>query len=59
MAFMTTKWTGKEYFKIKDFEYIEFYVGNAKQVVHFYRTAFGFEPIAYSGPETGTRDYVS
>ena len=59
MAFMTDKWTGNEYFKIKDFDHVEFYVGNAKQVVHFYRSAFGFKPIAYCGPETGVRDHVS
>ena len=59
MAFMTKKWTGTEYFKVRDFDHVEFYVGNAKQVVHFYRSAFGFRPYAYSGPETGVRDRVS
>ncbi len=59
MAFMTGKWTGTEYFKIIDFNHVEFYVGNAKQAVHFYRSAFGFEPHAYCGPETGIRDRVS
>ncbi|TAM89367.1 4-hydroxyphenylpyruvate dioxygenase [bacterium] len=42
-----------------DWDYVEFYVGNAKQAAHFYRTAFGFEQIAYAGPETGSRDRVS
>ena len=59
MAFMTSEWSGTEYFKVKDFDHIEFYVGNAKQVVHFYRSAFGFQPHAYCGPETGVRDRVS
>ncbi len=40
-------------------DYIEFYVGNAKQAAYFYRAAFGFKLIAYRGPETGTRDRVS
>ena len=40
-------------------DYIEFYVGNAKQAAHFYKTAFGFQSLAYSGPETGTKDRVS
>lgn len=36
-----------------EFDHLEFYVGNAKQAAHYYCTAFGFEPIAYAGPETG------
>ena len=40
-------------------DYVEFYVGNAKQSAHFYITAFGFQPLAYSGPETGVRDRAS
>jgi 4-hydroxyphenylpyruvate dioxygenase len=40
-------------------DYIEFYVGNAKQAAHYYMSAFGFQPVAYSGPETGNRDLVS
>ena len=40
-------------------DYIEFYVGNAKQAAHYYMSAFGFQPIAYAGPETGSRDLVS
>ncbi|MBC7850611.1 MAG: 4-hydroxyphenylpyruvate dioxygenase, partial [Chitinophagaceae bacterium] len=39
--------------------YVEFYVGNAKQAAHFYKTAFGFQSLAYSGPETGIKDRVS
>lgn len=39
--------------------HIEFYVGNAKQAAHFYRTAFGMSLIAYRGPESGTRDRTS
>ncbi len=40
-------------------DYVEFYVGNAKQVAHFYKTAFGFQSLAYAGPETGVKDRVS
>ena len=44
---------------IKDFKYIEFYVSNAKQASHYYRSAFGFKGYAYSGPETGNNECVS
>ncbi len=40
-------------------DYIEFYVGNAKQAAHYYKTAFGFQGIAYAGPETGIKDRAS
>src|SRR3982751_328485 len=40
-------------------DHIEFYVGNAKQAAHYYMTAFGFQPLAYAGPETGVKDRVS
>ena len=40
-------------------DYVEFYVGNAKQAAHFYKTAFGFQSEAYSGLETGKKDRVS
>jgi len=40
-------------------DYVEFYVGNAKQAAHFYKTAFGFQSLAYAGPETGVMDKVS
>ncbi|NUM49844.1 MAG: 4-hydroxyphenylpyruvate dioxygenase [Flavobacteriales bacterium] len=40
-------------------DYVEFYVGNAKQAAHYYKTAFGFQSCAYSGLETGVRDKVS
>ncbi|MGB3606449.1 VOC family protein, partial [Psychroserpens sp.] len=40
-------------------DYVEFYVGNAKQSAHFYKTAFGFQSFAYKGLETGSRDQVS
>ena len=40
-------------------DYVEFYVGNAKQSAHFYKTAFGFQSYAYKGLETGSKDEVS
>ncbi|WP_296633859.1 4-hydroxyphenylpyruvate dioxygenase [Polaribacter sp.] len=40
-------------------DYVEFYVGNAKQAAHFYKTAFGFQSYAYRGLETGAKDSVS
>jgi 4-hydroxyphenylpyruvate dioxygenase len=40
-------------------DYVEFYVGNAKQAAHFYKTAFGFQSFAYRGLETGAKDSVS
>ena len=40
-------------------DYVEFYVGNAKQAAYFYKTAFGFQSLAYAGPETGMKDKVS
>lgn len=45
--------------QLKGIDYVEFYVGNARQAMHYYRTAFGFTPFAYAGPETGARDSVS
>jgi len=40
-------------------DYVEFYVGNAKQAAYYYKTAFGFQDLAYAGPETGVRDKAS
>jgi len=40
-------------------DYVEFYVGNAKQAAHYYISAFGFNPLAYAGPETGVKDIAS
>ncbi len=40
-------------------DYVEFYVGNAKQAAHFYKTAFGFQSYAYKGLETGSTESVS
>ena len=44
---------------IKGTDYVEFYVGNAKQAAHYYQSAFGFQPVAFAGLETGLKDRVS
>ncbi|NAW50954.1 4-hydroxyphenylpyruvate dioxygenase [Elizabethkingia argentiflava] len=49
----------ENFLPINGTDYIEFYVGNAKQAAYFYQTAFGFQPLAYAGPETGIRDRAS
>ena len=49
----------KDFLPINGTDYVELYVGNAKQAAHFYKTAFGFQELAYSGLETGSRDRVS
>lgn len=49
----------KDILPISGTDYIEFYVGNSKQAAHYYQSAFGFQPVAYAGPETGVRDRVS
>lgn len=48
-----------DFLPLEGTDYVEFYVGNAKQAAHFYKTAFGFQSLAYSGPETGIKDKVS
>jgi 4-hydroxyphenylpyruvate dioxygenase len=48
-----------DFLPLQGTDYVEFYVGNAKQAAHFYKTALGFQSLAYAGPETGTRDRVS
>ncbi len=50
---------GTDFFPIKDWNHVEFYVGNAKQAMHYFTKAFGFEVVAYAGLETGSRDKVS
>ncbi len=46
----------KDFLPLQGTDYIEFYVGNARQAAHFYKTTLGFQSLAYSGPETGTKD---
>lgn len=49
----------KDFLPLHGTDYVEFYVGNAKQAAHYYITAFGFQPLAYAGPETGMKDRTS
>jgi len=51
--------TTLDFLPLKGTDFIEFYVGNAKQAAHFYKTAFGFQSLAYAGPETGVKDRSS
>ena len=55
----TTPSTGQNPLKLKRIHHIEFWTGNAKQSSYFYRKAFGFSQLAYSGLETGNRDVAS
>jgi len=50
---------GQDFLPINGTDYVELYVGNAKQAAHFYMTAFGFEGLAYSGLETGNKNLQS
>ncbi len=57
--FLKGKQDEQDFLPLQGTDYIEFYVGNAKQAAHFYKTAFGFQSLAYAGPETGVKDKVS
>src|SRR6201990_1400285 len=48
-----------DFLPLKGTDHVEFFVGNARQAAYFYRAAFGFSLVAYSGPETGQRDRAS
>jgi 4-hydroxyphenylpyruvate dioxygenase len=49
----------QDFLPINGTDYVELYVGNAKQAAHFYKTAFGFQSLAYCGLETGNREFCS
>ena len=49
----------EDFLPINGTDYVEFYVGNAKQAAYYYQTAFGFQPLAFAGLETGLKDRVS
>jgi 4-hydroxyphenylpyruvate dioxygenase len=51
--------TEEDFLPLQGTDYVEFYVGNAKQAAHYYKTVFGFQSLAYSGPETGVRERAS
>ena len=48
-----------DFLPLEGTDYVEFYVGNAKQAAHYYMSAFGFQALAYAGPETGVKDWAS
>lgn len=48
-----------DFLPLEGTDYVEFYVGNAKQAAYYYQSAFGFQPVAYAGPETGVMDRAS
>ncbi len=48
-----------DFLPINGTDYVELYVGNAKQAAHYYKTAFGFQSLAYAGLETGVKDRSS
>ncbi|MEI6750243.1 MAG: 4-hydroxyphenylpyruvate dioxygenase [Bacteroidales bacterium] len=48
-----------DFLPINGTDYVEFYVGNAKQAAYYYQAAFGFQPLAYAGLETGQKDRTS
>ncbi|MEO8373537.1 MAG: VOC family protein, partial [Candidatus Solibacter sp.] len=54
-----TRQAESDFLPLNGTDYVEFYVGNARQAAHYYRTAFGFSLVAYCGPETGVRDRAS
>jgi 4-hydroxyphenylpyruvate dioxygenase len=54
-----TIWAREDFLPLNGTDYVEFYVGNAKQAAYYYRAAFGMKLVAYSGPETGVRDRAS
>lgn len=49
----------QDFLPINGTDFVELYVGNAKQAAHYYKTAFGFESYAYCGLETGNKEYCS
>src|SRR5688500_4050599 len=51
--------TETDFLPLQGTDYVEFYVGNAKQAAHYYMSAFGFQALAYAGPETGIKDRAS
>jgi 4-hydroxyphenylpyruvate dioxygenase len=59
LATNTSSQTQTDFLPLQGTDYVEFYVGNAKQAAYYYMSAFGFQALAYAGPETGLKDRVS
>jgi 4-hydroxyphenylpyruvate dioxygenase len=49
----------QDFLPINGTDYVELYVGNAKHAAHYYKTALGFQDLAYAGLETGVRTHTS
>ncbi len=49
----------EDFLPLNGTDHVEFYVGNAKQSAYYYQSAWGYELVAYAGPETGVRDHAS
>ncbi len=58
-AIETNNKSQTDFLPLQGTDYVEFYVGNARQAAHFYKAAFGFQSLAYAGPETGVKDRAS
>src|SRR5262249_2381749 len=56
---VSVKMADNDFMPIKNWDHIEFFVGNARQAAQYYATTFGFTPVAYAGLETGLRDRAS
>lgn len=56
---MTEHTQTQDFLPLLGTDYVELYVGNAKQAAYYYQVAWGFQPVAYSGLETGSKDRVS
>jgi 4-hydroxyphenylpyruvate dioxygenase len=56
---MSTQNNNTDFLPINGTDYVEIFVGNAKQAAHYYQSAFGFQPLAYAGLETGLKDRTS
>ena len=51
--------TATDFLPLNGTDHIEFFVGNAKQSAYYYQSAWGYELVAYAGPETGVKDRAS
>ena len=51
--FLCSQTSRTDFLPLNGTDYVEFYVGNARQAAYYYRSAFGMQLVAYSGPETG------
>ncbi|HEY0680119.1 MAG TPA: 4-hydroxyphenylpyruvate dioxygenase [Chitinophagaceae bacterium] len=55
----TSRQAQADFLPLQGTDFVEFYVGNAKQAAYYYMSAFGFQPLAYCGPETGQKERAS